>query len=140
MQTKKEKRHFVACENGFHKIVKRILQRPEADLNTIAKSGSAFGLAVENWHYKVVQILIESEKIIYQHEGEESPLHRACLRGSLKMVKLLFSIDPNKINKNEVDDVFIYNFTERNSYKYFLIRLFYILLILMVKKILSIFF
>ena len=58
----------VACENGFHKIVKRILQRPEADLNTIAKSGSAFGLAVENWHYKVVQILIESEKIIYQHE------------------------------------------------------------------------
>lgn len=74
----------------------------------MSKNISAFGIAVENWNLNVVKALINDNRIKFQLENEMNPLQRACSRGNLEMVKVLFSID--SIDKNELDDVFKFNF------------------------------
>lgn len=93
---------FIACENGNYKVVKRLLARCDLNLNTMVKNESAFGVAVEKWQLKVVQLLINENRINFQFENEENPLQKACSKGNLQMVEILFSNE--SINKNELDN------------------------------------
>lgn len=85
---------LVACEKGYDKIVRRLLQRKDLE------KGFPYKLAVGNHQYKVVKLLIENG-ININNENEENLLQIACLFGDLKMVELLFSTD---LNKDVVDE------------------------------------
>ena len=86
----------------------------------MVKNNSPFGLAVENWHFKVVEILMNEKRIKFQSENEKNPLQRACYNCNLKMVEILYTIE--SINKNELDDIFFLILIERCFQKFVLIH------------------
>lgn len=83
---------LIACEKGFDKIVKILINKNQ----DFRLNKQAFNIAIENMYHKIVKIFIESNsndlnKLI--QNDELKILQNACFYSNLTTVQLLFSVD-----------------------------------------------
>lgn len=106
---------YNACENNNIDIVKLLLTCPQTESgkqnNIAGKSETAFSIAYQKGHTKIVQLLL-AHKPTKKHNDNDpihlilgnTLLHQVCDNGHVKTVKLLLTfpeIDPNVLNNHK---------------------------------------
>lgn len=92
----------LACISGNRKAVKLLLSRPDVDINLkSANAVTPIWLASYENHPAIVKLLIKNPSVdldTFDTSQELSPLHVACMKGNLEIVKLL--IETERVNVN----------------------------------------
>ncbi|XP_048250649.1 uncharacterized protein LOC124152553 [Haliotis rufescens] len=90
----------VACLGGHVDMVKNVLSRKVADINSRGKYGrTPLMVAAENGHRQVFDLLVrEGDDVSLEDDDGDNILHVACLGGHVDMVKYVLSLKVADIN------------------------------------------
>ena len=85
----------VACQGGHYQVVKIILESPDADVDLVAKTNTAWypiHFSTQENHAEVVELLIENGATVDALSSDgHTPLHLSAGCGNLECLKVLIS-------------------------------------------------